>query len=504
MNGPASTSALNLLLVADVHYVHHAEHECAIAARKATWGLELVRRAIRRVERQGGVDAVVLMGDLVDNGEAAGVEEDLAELRDEVRSLGVPTIVVPGNHDGDPSRLLRLFGDQPGVHCLKGYQLITFVDPYGPNDEASRRTQDLEVLRRAAREQATSPIVVFQHNPVHPPIESTYPYNLTNAGEVMRAYKAAGVSLSVSAHYHPGIPGETADGIPYVTCPALCEAPFAFLMLRLKGRSVSIEEIDLAYQPDELIDCHVHTEYAYCADDVTAQGAVERAEALGVQRMCLTEHAGQLYLSAEQYWGGEFRRDGGLIARERAAGRGRMAEFRNEADRLRSEHVGVGLEVELDADGQLTLLAEDRAGLDVLVGAVHVLPELRSGSPDLRQVTREFMADTERIAASGVDILAHPFRVLRRANLPVPGELYRPVAELLAAHEVAAEINYHTNEPDPRFFETCLHHGVRIAIGSDAHGLWEVGELNPHLQLLLQIAQPEEFSDLLFVPKRLR
>ncbi len=495
---------LELLLLADVHYVGKAEHECPIPARKAEWGLELVRRAIRRVQRQGGVDAVVLMGDLVDNGEAPRAEEDLADLRDEVCSLGVPVIVVPGNHDGDASRLLRLFDDQPGVHHLQEYQLITFADEYGPNDEASRRARDLKVVQQAARERPASPVVVFQHNPIHPPIESTYPYNLTNARKVMRTYEAAGVVLSLSAHYHPGILGQVAEGIPYLTCPALCEAPFVFLTLSLSGRSVSIKEIALAYQPAELIDCHVHTEYAYCADDVTARAAVERAQAFGVPCICLTEHAGQLYLSAEDYWGGKFRQDAGLIPRERKAGRGRMAEFRRELDGLRSRHVGVGLEVELDAEGQLTLLEEDRAGLDLLIGAIHVLPELRSATPELRRASREFMTDTERIVTSGVEILAHPFRVFRRAKLPVPTELYGPVAELLAAHGVAAEINYHTNEPDPRFFEMCLERGVKIAIGSDAHGLWEVGDLNPHLGLLLQIAEPEAFGELLFAPRRLR
>lgn len=503
MNVRNADPTIHLLLLADVHYVRKAQHECAIAARKAGWGLELVRRAIRRVHRHGRVDAVVLMGDLVDNGEAPGAEEDLRDLRKEVRSLGIPVIVVPGNHDGDASRLLRLFGDQAGIHPLKGYQLVTFVDAYGSSDEAARRRRDLRIVQEAATEDPASPIIVFQHNPIHPPVESTYPYNLTNAREVMEAYEAAGVLLSVSAHYHPGILHEVSGGIPYLTCPALCEAPFVFLTLSLSGRSVTIEEIPLAYQPVALTDCHVHTEYAYCADDITARAAVERAEAFRVPRMCLTEHAGQLYLSAEDYWGGKFRTDARLIPREQAAGRGRMAQFRREMEGLRSDRVGVGLEVELDADGKLTLLDEDRAGLDVLIGAVHVLPQLRSDAPDLGRVTQEFIADTERIVTAGVDILAHPFRVFRRAKLPVPKDLYKPVAELLAAHSVAAEVNYHTNEPDPRFFEICLEHGVRIAIGSDAHGLWEVGELNPHRQLLLQIATAEEVGELLFAPRRL-
>ena len=208
MTRSPSEPSIDLLLLADTHYVNKAQHECPIASRKAEWGLELVRRALRRIERHDPVDAVVLMGDLVDNGEAPAAEEDLADLRDEVRSLGVPIIVVPGNHDGDPRRLLDLFGDKPGLHDLSGYQLITFVDAYGPDDEAARRPEDLRLLTEAAQPRPHNPIVAFQHNPIYPPIESTYPYNLTNADEVAQAYQQAGVVASVSAHYHPGILSE--------------------------------------------------------------------------------------------------------------------------------------------------------------------------------------------------------------------------------------------------------------------------------------------------------
>jgi len=76
------------------------------------------------------------------------------------------------------------------------------------------------------------------------------------------------------------------------------------------------------------------------------------------------------------------------------------------------------------------------------------------------------------------------------------------VAELLATYGVAAEVNYHTNEPDPRFFEECLAQGVPIAFGSDAHGLWEIGELTPHLNLLRKIVPDSEIPNVLYTPRR--
>ena len=62
--------------------------------------------------------------------------------------------------------------------------------------------------------------------------------------------------------------------------------------------------------------------------------------------------------------------------------------------------------------------------------------------------------------------------------------MYATVAEMLAGRAIAAEVNYHTNSPDPRFVEACLARGVKIALGTDAHALWEVGELAPHLAVL--------------------
>jgi len=492
--------ALELLLIADVHYVRKADHVCPIPERQAALGRELLQRTRLRVARGGPVDAVVLMGDLVDNGEAPGVEKDLQALADEVRKFEAPVIVVPGNHDGSADRMLSIFGDHTGVHRLKGHQLITFADAYQANDEAARFAADLELVVAAARERPDEPLIALQHNPIHPKIESTYPFNLTNAAEVMRAYEATNVMLSISAHYHPGLAPEAVNGVPYLTCPALCEAPMRFVRVSVKGRTFTArgEPLAMPGKAFPLIDYHAHTHYAYCADNVCPQASIDRAERFGLQRIYFTEHAGQLYLSPDDYWGGAFRRDAALIARERGAGRGRMHCYREEMASWRSARVGVGLEVELDANGELTLLDEDREGWDVLIGAVHALRSFCDASATDAEAARGFMDETERVVSLGIDILAHPFRIFRRSSRGVPTDLYEPVAQLLAAHGVAAEVNYHTNEPDPRFFERCLAHGVKIALGSDAHGRWEVGEFHPHLTLLRQIVSEEELPHVLY------
>ena len=488
---------LELLLIADSHYVNNAEPRNLVPARKSLWGHEFIRRVLRRTEREGPIDAIVLMGDMVNYGDAPGADKDLDEIHQEITAFDVPVVIVPGNHDHDPEALRALFRDTPGVHQINGYQLLTFDDRYDSEDHCERTKADADLLTQADQ---TLPIITLQHNPIHPHIESTYPFNLTNAAQVMQAYTDAGVTLSVSAHYHPGIDPEEVGGVTYMTCPALCEEPFRATRISFTGREFSVWHHTLAWvdPPVPLIDFHAHSEFAYCTTDVTMDTLIEHAEALNVSKVHITEHAGQLYLAAEDYWGGAFRKDGEIIRREYDAGRGRMDQFREQLFALRSDRIRVGLEVELDADRKLTLLDEHREGWDILVGAVHDLLGCDRRVDDDATVLREFMRDTEDLVASGIDILAHTFRILHHADRAVPDSLFAEVADLLATHGVAAEINYHTNEPDLPFFRACVDRGVKISLASDGHALWEVGEFRFHLDLLAQIVPDEKLADVLY------
>jgi histidinol phosphatase-like PHP family hydrolase/predicted phosphodiesterase len=484
---------LCLLVLADMHYVHHAGPYEGVPERRTELGRELVRRVCDRAAQLADLDAVLVMGDLVDDGTKPGAAQDLAELQGELARPGLPVVVVRGNHDaalpvtGAPGETVQRI-------TLGGYQLLVFSDPYAADDTMTRGAEALQAVRDLAPD---LPVLALQHNPLNPPIVSDYPFMPTNRDEIMAAYQEAGVLLSISGHYHPSQPVSREGGVAYVTAPALCEHPFRFLIVRGRGREIEIEEHRLALSddratPSPYVDFHCHTEFAYCRDDITAEEAVSRADEFGVRKLYLTEHSGQLYLGEEDYWAAAYLADPGIVARERRAGRGRMDAYRARVEPLRSERVGVGLEVEVDGAGGLTLLPEDAGGWDVLVGAVHVTPECLSARPDQARVEAEFLRFTEILVRSEVDILAHPFRLFRRAGLRVPEELFAPVAELLAEGGVAAEINFHTNEESPEFVAMCVERGVKLALGSDAHGLWEVGALWSHLDLLARLSAPPE------------
>lgn len=486
---------MNLLVIADIHFAPPGRGNPVCPQRRCELGAELLRRTVDDASRRGGIDAIALLGDLIDNGQHEYAEGCLRRLRTELDEAapGVPILAVFGNHDVKADLLFEVFDQRPGTFEICGYRFVTFADRYAEDAACTRSEMDRRRCRRLARE-GSNPIVVLQHNPMNPPIAADYPYMLTNRDEVMRDYAEAGVMLAMSGHYHQGQAPSLADGVQYFTAPALCETPYRYALVTLQGQEATVEVRQLCCDDEyPLVDRHVHTEFAYCAQDVTAAGAIERARTFGLAGVSLIEHAPQLYCRENDYWSGGFIRRPGLW---RSRKHSRMAEFRRAVLPLRSDFVRVGMEVELDADGQVTLRRQDRDGLDLLVGAVHFLPEDVDSLGDAG-LAMAFMRTSEGLLEAGVDVLAHPWRFFGRTRQKAPTELYVPLADALAATGTAAEINFHGNAPDPAFFTICAERGVKIALGSDAHRLDEVGNFPAYVDMLRRIAGDGDISDLL-------
>jgi histidinol phosphatase-like PHP family hydrolase len=227
-----------------------------------------------------------------------------------------------------------------------------------------------------------------------------------------------------------------------------------------------------------------------------AADAVARARLFGLAGICLTEHAPQLYATPEVFWSGRHVREPQLW---RSPEHSRMAAFRKLIDPLRSPFVRVGLEVELDVEGKLTILDDDRRWVDLLIGAVHFLPEDAAALSDA-EFDRAVMRTNEGLLAAGVHVLAHPWRYHQGKKRRIPTDLYAPLADMLAQAHVAAEINLHISDTDPAFIRACVERGVKLVFGSDAHEMWEPALLHRHLELLRQAAGTEDVAGLLMMP----
>ncbi|MCP4543796.1 MAG: hypothetical protein GY832_42325 [Chloroflexi bacterium] len=253
-----------------------------------------------------------------------------------------------------------------------------------------------------------------------------------------------------------------------------------------------------------LVDTHCHTEYAYCATDITAQNNIAISKTSGLHGLCLIEHTFQLYFDEDDAWSWEWQTDDDLVQKSWKTGRGRMPQYRRFIQGLRDQHDGyvrLGLELDVRADGSLLLAEEDKEGWELLVGSVHFIHDFDRGRTTRSQTEKLFLRDVEQLLAHPIQVLAHPFRFLYHAEIKHPRHLYKTVARWLAESDVAAELNFHWNGPDARFIEECLSHGVKIALATDSHEMKEAGDLSPHLKLFQRIGiRYEDLSGILYQP----
>lgn len=253
----------------------------------------------------------------------------------------------------------------------------------------------------------------------------------------------------------------------------------------------------MSFDYSKIVDCHCHTELAYCNSGVTAQQAVEGSRLAGLGGVCLTEHAPQLYCTPDEFWGVEHINR--CAWRDNPASR--VEIFKTLVSQYSADpFVRVGFEVELDIEGNLTITDEDRRWAEVIVGAMHWLPgEFREYSET--KFIDEFMDANRKMLLGGVDILAHPFRLFPSHKRPVDKTLYPVMADMLKESNTAAEINlHHTSSPDPEFFAICIGSGVKISLGSDSHFPHQVGKLHSNLEVLQQAAGREDVSEYLYYP----
>ena len=490
---------LKILLIADIHYINRAKTSCLLPERKTKFGLEFLQRIRNRIlAEKNKPDAIILLGDLIDNGLASGAEHDLKALKQEIEKFKIPAFYILGNHDGEYSKFYSIFPEPPNPYFINNYLLYLFTDSYQKGDFCFRRKEELKKFSSVIKKYPGKKVIVFQHNPVYPEIESTYPYNLVNSSEVCNFYLKNKVLLSISGHYHHGQNLTVKDKVWYLSVPALCEEPFTYIFLEIKG-----EKINLSYQflnqEFSIPDNHCHTQFAFCAEDITIESSIERAKLFNLNYICFTEHYAHLYIEDKNYNGPIFFFQPDLLKRQKEKGINKVQKYKQMILKNNSGIAKIGLEVEVDKNGKIILLSEDRIGLDLLVGAIHFLPEefLREGN---KKLEKKFMWAIESLLKEKIDVLAHPFRFFFRNKLPTPKYLYKAVAKMLKEANVSAELNFHTNKPDPEFFRICLEEGVKISLGSDAHNVLEVGEFKPHLDLLktIGISSPEQISKILF------
>ena len=425
--------SLTILAMTDLHYLPRLREDRPEPSRVYRLALEWTVRAIREARRVSTPDVIVILGDLLEDGAAPGAEADAAALAAAVREAGLPVIVAPGNHDIEAARLLRLFGDHAGAHRIKGYLLYSFADSYAADNTCTRPRESIEQF---LDEPSSGPVIAIQHSPIYPPVDSSeYPYMPANVPEIMESYRRKNVLLSLSGHFHAGQAPAQKDGTTYLTCaslvcPAVSVSPDPGAGARGADRAQAAS-IGAGARADRRARAHAlrllrggRASRAGARADRVARA--ERRRVRGARGPALPFRGRLLAPRARR----EPRRDpAGAEAREGPHRRVPVGHGASSGP----PSLAVGLEVECDRDGKLNLLDEDRAGWDVLLGALHWLPSnLPSKTP--AKFAASFMTVTEQLVSQGIHVLAHPFRIFQQEHIPVPAELHRPLARLLKEH----------------------------------------------------------------------
>lgn len=468
---------MKFAILSDTHLI--ADRTASVGTRRAGFADILALRAVHRLNRFIKPDLVVVLGDVVNDGKDPAAADEMRRMKEVFDLLNCPLVCLPGNHDGAPDAFYRVFDRPPDFVDVGGVRFVPFVDPEEPGYNA-RREEDGGERLAAARSGWDGAMVALQHVPLFPPGELDCPYNYVNAEQVVADMRSHGVRLAISGHYHRGVDLHESGGLGFLVAPALCEAPFSYLVVEMDGDDVRVERQQLA-MPEELglVDTHVHTSLAYCNENLDPALNLELGELFGMSSIRITEHSGHLYYDRAGYGQcGVTGLDG--IQEEHV----RMEEYFRMLREAGCPERCMGIEIDCCDDGTPLLRPEDFARTQYRIGAVHQLGSLRTPQPSHETVCNDFLATTRRMLQEDIQSLAHPFRVFRRAGMTTPPRLYAPMVAMLREAGVAAEINFHTNDPDPEFVRLCLEGGVALTFGSDAHNLYEIGEFHPHLDLL--------------------
>ncbi len=170
-------------------------------------------------------------------------------------------------------------------------------------------------------------------------------------------------------------------------------------------------------------------------------------------------------------------------------------------------HAFKGLEVEIMEDGSVSMSAKTGNKFDVIVGGLHAVHGIRfsrDSTPILD--ARGFVNDVrvaliKAVESRCLDVLAHvtwlPPSLSYRIRELVDAEWIASVIEAASDFGVAIELNGRWRLPDEDWVKRCVHHGVQLSLGSDAHALQEIGNTGHGVRLLTDLQVPK---DLIYLP----
>jgi histidinol phosphatase-like PHP family hydrolase len=199
-------------------------------------------------------------------------------------------------------------------------------------------------------------------------------------------------------------------------------------------------------------DLHIHSIYS----DGTAgiEEISKYAQRKGLKIIAITDHC------SHEPWGSK------LLDLETVMERKSIIESANSGNLI----VLNGLETDILWNGRIVFpkgLKKDF--FDVIIGSFHMWGNISKWEKSLLSVIRSGM----------VDIIGHPLAYIGK----IPWNIAEKIAITAADCDVALELNSHYSLPDIEFLEICREYGVKFSIGSDAHHLYAIGNVEECLEI---------------------
>ncbi|MBU2665080.1 metallophosphoesterase [Actinoplanes bogorensis] len=159
-----------------------------------------LRHLLDSVRPLTGLDAVVVTGDVADDGSRAAYEQ----VRALIGELGLPVLWTTGNHDERTAFAAVLGDDLVAAHSVRGHRIIT-LDTLVPG-EVWGELDDAQLAWLRAELATPAPhgtVLAFHHPPIAlPGFEVQEKLGLRNPEALADAIRGSDVRLILTGHFH--------------------------------------------------------------------------------------------------------------------------------------------------------------------------------------------------------------------------------------------------------------------------------------------------------------
>ena len=202
--------------------------------REPGLGHEALRLILADCARLPGLDAVVVTGDLADDGSPEAYAEVRAQVGGFARARGIPAILATGNHDEraaftaalgsghlDGPALCLDAAERAAASLVDGYRIVTLDSLVPGRGYGWVGTAQLDWLREVLAAPAPAgTVLAFHHPPIARDVAVQRALGLRNADEVAAVIRGTDVRLVLTGHFHLQLSGQWA-GVPVWVTPGV-------------------------------------------------------------------------------------------------------------------------------------------------------------------------------------------------------------------------------------------------------------------------------------------